>query len=178
MLQLFVSICGMKLALNYFLSLHLYMYALAECTAMKSLASLPEDCALYCSFAQSKLEEIWEQMLDGKIAVFELQKVFRNQQHMENLCCAVGIGIDVKDTRRRQQWSTETVHNVIQQRVKEVSAIHDYREQLKYLCTLIPYSTGTCLQYTCACICKCIICHQARTLCMYMCTYSIYSFNQ
>ena len=118
-------------------------HSLAECTAMKS--SLPEDCALFCSFAQSKLEEIWGQMLDGKIAVFELQKVSSNQQHMENLCCAVGTGIDIKDTHRWQQWSTETVHNVIQQRVKEVSAIHDYRNKLKYLCTLIPDSTGTCL---------------------------------
>ena len=124
--------------------LHLSL-TLAECTAMKTMASLPDECALYCTFAQSKLEEIWVQMLDAKIPVFELQKVYRHQQHMENLCCAVGVGIDVNDTRRKQQWSTETVHNIIQQRVKEVSAVLDYRDKLNYLCTLVPTATGTCL---------------------------------
>ena len=118
---------------------------LAECTATKTMASLPVECALYCTFAQSKLEEIWVQMLDAKIPVFELQKVCRHQQHMENLCCTVGVGIDVKDTRGRQQWSAETVQNVIQQRVKELYAILDYKEKLKYLCTLVPNATGTCL---------------------------------
>ena len=85
---------------------------------------------------------MWLQMLDAKIAVFELQKVSRHQQHMENLCCAVGIGID---THGKQQWSTDTVRYVIQQRVKELSAIHDYREKLKYLCNLVPNTTGTFL---------------------------------
>ena len=157
------------LHLYYILLLHLYV--LAECTAMQSLAFLPEDCALYCSCTQSKLEEIWGQMLDGKIPVFDLQKVSRHQQHMENLCSAVFNGIDVKDTRRKQQWSTETVHNVIQQRVKELSAIHDYRDKLKYLCTVVPYTTGN-VHATLTCTSMRIICYRSQKFLynIYMCT--------
>ena len=135
-------IFGMKRLLNH-TCIASFHYTLAECTVMKNLASLPEEYVLHCRFALLILEEIWMQMLAAKISVFELQKVSSHQQHMENLCCAVGIGIDVKDTRRRQQWSTETVHNIIQRRVKEVSAIEDSRGKLKYLCTLVPNTTGT-----------------------------------
>ena len=133
------------------------------------MQSLPEDCALYCSFALSKLEEIWGQMLDGKIAVFELQKVSKNELHMENLCCAVGIDIDIKDSRRKEEWSMETVHNTIQQRVKELSAIHVYREKLKYLCTLVQeVPTGTCpwvLLHLCT-MCKCTVYHHMVSMIM------------
>lgn len=94
-----------------------------------------------CSFAQSKLEEMWVQMLESKILVLELEKVSKFKQNMENLCCAVGVGI--KEPYRKQQWSQETIRVTIQQRITELTAVQVYIERLKYLCSRLPSTAGT-----------------------------------
>ena len=121
------------------------IFDLAECLLVQNQAALPDECVLMCSFAQSKLEEMWGQMLEAKIVVSELDKVAQHRQHMEKLCFAVGVGI--KEPRRKQQWSLETVRTVLQNRISEVTALHDYREKLKYLCSLLPSTAGTCKIY-------------------------------
>lgn len=106
-----------------------------------------------CTFAQSKLEEMWVQMQEAKITVFELEKVFLHKQNMENLCCAVGIGV------KEPQWSSETVHVIMQERITELTAVNEYRNKLKFLCTRLPSTTGTlhtvctgASTFTCTCM--------------------------
>ena len=108
---------------------------------MQNQAALPDECVLMCSFAQSKLEEMWGQMLEAKIGVSELENVAQHQQNMENLCFAVGIGI--KEPRQKQRWSSEIVHPIMQQRITELTAVQSYRKKLKYLCSLLPHTAGT-----------------------------------
>ena len=113
---------------------------IAESSMLQNSAILSDECTLLCSFAMSKLEQMWELIREAKIRVFELEKVSKHVQHMENLCCAVAAGS--ADPRRKLLWSLETVRPILQQRIQELSAVHTYRDRLKYLCTILPKTAG------------------------------------
>ena len=124
---------------------------------MQNQACLPEECVLMCRFAQSKLEEMWGQIVEAKIVVSDLENVAQHQQNMENLCFAVGSVI--KEPRQKQLWSSEIVHTIMQQRITELTAVCSYRKKLKYLCSFLPRTEGTrhaveqCMYYACKCSC-------------------------
>ena len=106
---------------------------------MQDRSLLQGDFALLCSFALTMFEDMWKKLYSGKITVFEMEKIVGKQHHFELLCSAANTctTADIK-----LQLALDTIHNLIEQRKAEISAIRVHMSRLRNLCQFFSDAEG------------------------------------
>ena len=95
------------------------------------ISHLPWNCQKICANAYGRVVKVCEQVLNGSIAMNELQKVRDRLGHMKELCIAVSVG------GKQMYYEFKQIKAALDQRIAEYEAFHHRKQLLLVLCSKI-----------------------------------------
>ena len=100
------------------------------------MSGLPEACQLACSFAVTKLEDVFRHLHTGDISYVELQEIKEAKEGMKLLCEASKEKLKTKD---RLEYSTNAEwRHTLEGRIEEYEEFENQNNYLLHLCHKVP----------------------------------------
>ena len=105
-------------------------FTLAGSSKLKE--GLPQECQMACSFAISKLDEVFRQLHMGDITIIDLQVIKKEQQQMKRLCESAST--QQTEASNSVEKSYEATIFAVEQRMEEFEIFREQKGILHHLC--------------------------------------------